>query len=134
MLSSMSVYEFNLNECKLILNRNICLTDVSPTGTFVTFTIDGAIYNAYKGVDGYVAGIYITVDTVDTINNTAAVYIAECPRGYKSVNGNCVKVIYTPIGELTEGELYFYGIIAIPLLLFGLNLASGIATELIRKK
>ena len=117
----MDVYLFALNECKTIYGRNICLTKILSSGTSVIITIDSKQYTAYKNTDGYSSGLYVTVDTIDVNNNTSAIYISECPRGYKKVGASCARIVPTPVGEMTEGEMYFYGIIAVPLILFGLN-------------
>lgn len=130
----MTVYLYNLNDCKLVYNRNICMTAIYPLGTYVTLTIDGVTYYAYKNVDGYVAGLYLTVDTIDTNNNTAAIFIGICPRGMKNVNNDCVDVIYTPIGEFTLGEIYFYGLLAIPVSLFAINRLGDLLFDSMKAK
>ena len=73
----MTVYLYNLSECKTVFSRDICLTDIYVLGTYVTLTIDTQTYYAYKGVDGYVAGLYITVDTIDVNNNTGDMTITS---------------------------------------------------------
>lgn len=115
----MTEYTFQLFECRIILGKNICFNSIDVLDNSILLSIDYINYKLYPNNDYYLALVYFRLVAVDVLASTIVLDVSECQTGYKLINGECIRYIVTPIGNLTEGEIY--AILIVTTLLFGVS-------------
>jgi len=102
----MTLYTFQFLECQHILSKDICLNSISAIDNSIILSINSISYKLYQGNEYYISNIYFLLKNIDELNSNISIEISECQQGYKMVDDICIRYISTPIGNLTEGEVY----------------------------